>query len=31
MTNDEAMAFAGIVIVAMGFIIIYLIGQNNEK
>jgi uncharacterized protein YjeT (DUF2065 family) len=31
MTNDEAMAFAGIVMVAVGFIILFLIGQNNDK
>ena len=30
MTNDEAMAFAAIIMVAMGFIILFLIGQNND-
>jgi len=28
MTNDECMAFAGILIVAMGFIVVYLITQE---
>jgi hypothetical protein len=28
MTNDECMAFAGILIVAMGFIVFYLVTQE---
>jgi hypothetical protein len=28
MTNDECMAFAGILIVAMGFIVIFLVTQE---
>jgi hypothetical protein len=28
MTNDECMAFAGILIVAMSFIVVYLITQE---
>jgi len=31
MTNDEAMAFAAIVMIGIAFIILFLIGQDNDK
>jgi hypothetical protein len=31
MTNDEAMAFGIIVMICMGIIILYIIGQQNDK
>jgi ABC-type cobalt transport system substrate-binding protein len=31
MTNDEAMLFGAIVMIGTAFIIIYLIGQDNDK
>lgn len=31
MSADECMAFAGIVIVAMGFIVLYLVNQDDRR
>ena len=31
MSNDEAMMFAGIIILGFGFIILYLIGQDHDR
>jgi len=30
MSNDEAMLFAAIVMISMAFVVIYLIGKNND-
>jgi hypothetical protein len=31
MTNDETMMFAAIVMIGTAFIVLYLIGQDNDK
>jgi hypothetical protein len=31
MTNDEAMIFGLVVMVSMTFIVLYLIGKDNDK
>ena len=31
MTNDEAMLFSAVVMTAMALIVIYLIGQDNDR
>jgi hypothetical protein len=31
MTNDEAMLFAAVVMISTAFIVLYLIGKDNDK
>jgi ABC-type cobalt transport system substrate-binding protein len=31
MTNDEAMLFAAVVMIGTAFIVLYLIGKDNDK
>jgi hypothetical protein len=31
MSNDEAMLFVALVMIGMAFIVIYLIGKDNDK